>query len=78
MECKLCKDSGAVQDRPCPECARCEYCGSSFQVSEQKICKDCERWKALGMISSPKIPPSKPSPMAANSYGLHEKYFQDG
>lgn len=92
MDCKSCKglrvikanmSHGVIQGKPCPECAHCRHCrtvlkGPDGKIQDRTICDDCERWKSLTEGTLPNSMPSKPSPMAVDSRGLHEKYFQDG
>ncbi len=60
---------------------RCDYCHapvSKADDDEEDICKICRKLQIITGGSSGEVPESKPSPMAVDSRGLHEKYFSDG
>ena len=67
----------------------CSYCSRKTKdlpnvtrVHGEVICEECKKWGDhifLHHTGEPKQEEKeKPSPMATDSRGLHEKYFQDG
>lgn len=68
--------------RPEPKCAICQATVKAKkkhkEPGQELICDSCRQWGAIVARDSPEAETKKQDPMATDSRGLHEKYFNDG